>query len=108
MANDVDAAEESGALNRRVTTGVAGLDTILGGGLLAEGFYLLQGDPGSGKTTVALQFARECVAKGEKTLYISLSESREDLERTVRSHGWSLQGIHLLDLSKEEPFSRIV
>lgn len=102
MANDVDAAEESGALNRRVTTGVAGLDTILGGGLLAEGFYLLQGDPGSGKTTVALQFARECVAKGEKTLYISLSESREDLERTVRSHGWSLQGIHLLDLSKEE------
>ncbi len=102
MANDVDAAEESGALNRRVTTGVAGLDTILGGGLLAEGFYLLQGDPGSGKTTVALQFARECVAKGEKTLYISLSESREDLERTVRSHGWSLQGIHLLDLSEEE------
>ena len=100
MANDV--SEEDGPLSRRVKTGVAGLDIILGGGFLAEGFYLLQGDPGSGKTTVALQFARECVAQGEKTLYISLSESRDDLTRAVLSHGWSLEGINLIDLSKEE------
>ncbi|MBC8104797.1 MAG: AAA family ATPase [Cytophagales bacterium] len=86
----------------RVSTGVAGLDVVLGGGLLPQGFYLLQGDPGSGKTTIALQFARSCVARGESILYVSLSESRQDLERTVRSHGWSFDGIMLLDLSKEE------
>jgi circadian clock protein KaiC len=86
----------------RVKTGVAGLDVILEGGFLPRGFYLLQGDPGSGKTTLALQFARKCVAQGKRTLYISLSESRDDLERAVHSHGWSLEGISLLDLSKEE------
>lgn len=93
---------KSGVAVPRVRTGVDGLDMILEGGFLPRGFYLLQGDPGSGKTTMALQFARECVVQGEKTLYISLSESRDDLERAVRSHGWSLEGIFLLDLSKEE------
>jgi circadian clock protein KaiC len=97
-----DAGGNSGVADKRIKTGVSGLDTILEGGFLPQGFYLLQGDPGSGKTTIALQFARECVAQGEKTLYISLSESRDDLERAVRSHGWSLDGVSLLDLSKEE------
>ncbi|MES2464963.1 MAG: ATPase domain-containing protein [Armatimonadota bacterium] len=100
MANGDD--RKSGGPEKRVKTGVPGLDTVLEGGFIPQGFYLLQGDPGSGKTTVALQFARECVLQGEKTLYISLSESRDDMERAVRSHGWSLEGIQLLDLSKEE------
>ena len=100
MAKEI--GKKSGVTDRRIKTGAAGLDVILEGGFLAQGFYLLQEDPGSGKTTMALQFARECVVSGEKTLYISLSESRDDLERAVRSHGWSLDGISLLDLSKEE------
>jgi circadian clock protein KaiC len=86
----------------RVPTGVSGLDVILGGGFLPRGFYLLQGDPGSGKTTLAMQFARSCVARGERTLYVSLSESQQDLDRTARSHGWSLDGLFVQDLSKED------
>lgn len=83
-----------------VPTGVPGLDHVLMGGYIREGFYLVQGDPGSGKTTVALQFALGRVAAGEKALYITLTESRRDLERTCRSHGWALDGIELCDLSK--------
>jgi len=86
----------------RVSSGVAGLDLILGGGFLREGFYLVQGDPGSGKTTVALQFARACVHRGESVLYISITESRTDLERTAQSHGWTLDGVQLLDLSRDQ------
>lgn len=83
-----------------VSTGVPGLDAILNGGLLRGGFYLVQGDPGSGKTTVALQFARACVARGESILYISVTESVRDLELTARSHNWSLKGIAVCDLSQ--------
>ncbi len=84
----------------RVPTGVPGLDYVLLGGFLREGFYLVQGDPGSGKTTVALQFARGRVAAGEACLYISLTESRRDLENAARSHGWNLDGIALCDLTR--------
>ncbi|VTR97917.1 circadian clock protein : Putative circadian clock protein, KaiC OS=Pedosphaera parvula (strain Ellin514) GN=Cflav_PD2769 PE=4 SV=1: KaiC: KaiC [Gemmata massiliana] len=83
-----------------VPTGVPGLDHVLMGGYLREGFYLVQGDPGSGKTTVALQFAIGRTAAKEKTLYITLTESRRDLDRTCRAHGWTLDGIELCDLSK--------
>lgn len=88
--------------NERISTGCAGLDEVLEGGMLRAGFYLLQGDPGAGKTTLALQFARGCVQRGEPIVYVSLAESRSDLERTARSHGWNLDGISLLDLSREE------
>ena len=76
-----------------VSTGVAGLDNVLLGGFLRGGFYLVQGDPGSGKTTLALQFVQERIRAGERCLYISLTESRADLEnaclrtqRRVRRH----------------------
>jgi circadian clock protein KaiC len=83
-----------------VSTGVAGLDNILLGGFVRAASYLIQGDPGSGKTTLALQFAREQTQTGERCLYFSITESRVDLESTCRSHGWSLDGIHVCDLTR--------
>ncbi len=83
-----------------IPTGVPGLDDVLMGGFLREGFYLVQGDPGSGKTTVALQFVLARLAAGESCLYISLTESRKDLEDAARSHGWSLEGLEICDLTK--------
>lgn len=82
-----------------VSTGVAGLDLILGGGFLRAGFYLLQGDPGAGKTTVALQFLREGQRLGASVLYVTLTETYSDLARACESHGWSLEGIQVCDLT---------
>ena len=83
-----------------VPTGVPGLDYVLRGGFLREGFYLVQGDPGSGKTTLALQFVLARKEAGERCLYISLTESRRDLENACRSHGWTLDGLEICDLSR--------
>ena len=86
--------------NPFVPAGVPGLDHVLMDGFLREGFYLIQGDPGSGKTTLALQFVLSRKAAGERCLYISLTESRKDLDSTCRSHGWSLEGVDVCDLSR--------
>ena len=83
-------------------TGIPGLDDILAGGLPCNCFYLVQGDPGSGKTTLALQFLFEGLRHGEKVLYITLAETKAELERVARSHGWSLDGIPLVELSAIE------
>jgi circadian clock protein KaiC len=83
-----------------VPTGVPGLDKILLGGFLREGFYLIQGDPGSGKTTVALQYVLGRVAAGDPCLYITLTESNRDLENACASHGWSLNGVEVCDLTR--------
>ena len=79
-------------------TGAAGLDDILGGGLPAGHFYLVEGAPGSGKTTLALQFLLEGRDCGEAGLYVTLSETASELETVARSHGWSLAGIDMLDI----------
>lgn len=80
-------------------TGVEGFDALIGGGLPRNCFYLLQGDPGSGKTTFALQFLLEGVRSGEPAFYITLSETRAELEMVALSHSWSLERIPLLELS---------
>jgi len=83
-------------------TGLEGLDSIVCGGLPSNCFYLIQGDPGSGKTTLALQFLFEGRKRGESVMYITLSEAREELERVAAAHGWSLEGIPLLEFSAIE------
>ncbi len=80
-------------------TGVSGLDEILRGGLPRRRLYLLQGNPGVGKTTLGLQFLLEGRARGESTLYVTLSETQEELREVAASHGWSLDGIALHQLS---------
>ena len=88
------------------SSGVEGLDDVLCGGLPRSCVYLIQGDPGSGKTTVALQFLLEGVRQGESVFYITLSETRDELLRVTRSHGWSLDNIPLLELSAIEQLVR--
>jgi circadian clock protein KaiC len=86
--------------DERVSTNVEGLDNVLMGGYRRDGFYLIQGDPGSGKTTLALQFMQGRVRAGERCLYVSLTESRSDIEKTCRSHSWGLEGLDLVDLTR--------
>ena len=83
----------------RLATGIPGLDYILCGGLPAKRLYLIEGTPGSGKTTMALQFLLTGTAKGQKCLYITLSETRQEIEEVAASHGWSLAGLDIVELS---------
>jgi circadian clock protein KaiC len=85
-----------------VATGIAGLDDILGGGLTANRLYLVEGDPGSGKTTLALQYLLEGRRLGEAGLYVTLSETKDELASVASSHGWTLDGIHICELIPSE------
>lgn len=76
-----------------IRSGVEGIDEVLGGGLTPDRFYLVEGRPGAGKTTLALQFLLEGVRNGETVLYMTLSESAQELQAVARSHGWSLEGV---------------
>lgn len=85
----------------RVSTGVEGLDAILGGGLPPRHLYLLEGTPGTGKTTLALQFLLAGAANGQRGVYVTLSESRHELNEVAASHGWSLDNIEIIELSAD-------
>jgi circadian clock protein KaiC len=85
-----------------VPTGIEGLDNVLGGGLTANRLYLIEGDPGSGKTTLALQFLLEGARRGEAGLYVTLSETGEELRAVAESHDWSLDGVSLCELIPSE------
>jgi circadian clock protein KaiC len=86
----------------RFATGIAGLDDILGGGLARNHLYLVEGDPGTGKTTLAVQFLMEGIRCGQKGLYVTLSESKAELLEIADSHGWSLDGLEIFELAPDE------
>ena len=83
-------------------TGIAGLDDILGGGLARGRVFLLEGSPGTGKTTIATQFLMAGAAAGESGLYITLSETEDEMRASVASHGWSLDGVDIFELVPPE------
>jgi circadian clock protein KaiC len=85
-----------------ISTGVAGLDDVLSGGLRRNRSYLLEGVPGSGKTTLALQFVRAGASRREPVLYVSLSETVEELRASAQSHGWDLEGVTLREIMPSE------
>ncbi len=84
--------------NDIIKTGNDYLDDILGGGLTKNRVYLLQGNPGAGKTTLSLKFLMDGAKNGEKTLYLTLSESKNELQAVARSHHWSLEGIEIFEI----------
>lgn len=83
----------------RISTGIEGLDNILAGGWPTNRVYLVQGDPGTGKTTLSLQFLMAGRDKGERGLFITLSETGDELRAVAKSHEWNLEGIHIFELS---------
>ncbi len=87
---------------KRISTGVAGIDDILGGGLDPDCLYLVEGRPGTGKTTLALQFLLDGIRCGEKALYITLSESERELRVVAGRHGWSLDNVIIFQLMPPE------
>ncbi len=86
--------------SKRTPTGIPGLDNILLGGFPSDRMYLVDGSPGVGKTTLALQFLLEGVRRGEKCMYVTLSETRDELDAVAHSHGWSLDGMRIIELSE--------
>ena len=90
------------SLRQRISSGAEGLDRVLRGGFPIGNLYLVQGKPGTGKTTIALQFLRAGAALGERCLYVSLSQTGEDLAEIAASHGWSLDGIDIVELQTQD------
>lgn len=97
-----DARGKTPVAPERLATGNDGLDSILEGGFPANRLYLVEGDPGTGKTTLALKFLLEGAARGEPVLYVTLSETREEITDVAASHGWSLDGVTLYELVPSE------
>src|SRR3954462_15403065 len=83
---------------QRAATGITGLDQVLGGGFPRNRVYLVQGNPGVGKTTLALQFLLEGARAGEPCLYVTLAETQEELRAVAASHKWSLDSLTLFEL----------
>jgi len=91
-------ASDGHATPQRLKTGIEGLDDILHGGFPPGHLYLIEGDPGTGKTTLALQFLLEGIRRGERVLYVTLSESAEELQQVGRSHHWDLTGVEIAEM----------
>jgi circadian clock protein KaiC len=83
-------------------TGISGLDHVLGGGFPRNRLYLVEGDPGAGKTTLALQFLMEGCRRGERVLYVSLSETEEEVRSVAAAHRWDFTGLEILELAAAE------
>src|SRR5215469_7315341 len=87
---------------QKTTSGIPALDDVLHGGLIPERLYLVDGNPGSGKTTLALQFLLAGVHLGERCLYVTLSETRQELLDGASSHNWSLNGIDIVEFIADQ------
>ncbi len=98
----MSATTDPSSLPAMVAIGVDGLDDILGGGLTPNRLYLIEGNPGSGKTTLALQFLLDGERNGEHGLYVTLSETKDELHAVARSHGWSLDQLAVCELIPSE------
>ncbi len=85
-----------------LSTGIEGLDDILGGGLTAERVYVVEGEPGTGKTTTGLQFLLEGASRGEAVVYITLAETASELNGVAESHGWEMDGVHIHEVLPSE------
>jgi circadian clock protein KaiC len=92
----------AGSENGLVSSGIAGLDDVLAGGFKRKRLFLLEGVPGSGKTTLALQFLIAAARRGEPVLYVTLSETAEELRAGAESHGWVLDGVEIRELTPPE------
>lgn len=106
-----DAEETVAAVNQedltadveeRISTGIPGLDNVLCGGVDAERLYLVEGEPGTGKTTLGLRFLLEGARRGEKGLYVTLSESERELRLVAKRHGFSLDKLSIFELVPPE------
>ena len=101
MINQPTATSSKPGSGPRVSTGIPGLDEVLCGGLTPDRLYLLEGTPGTGKTTLALQFLLGSAAGGERGLYVTLSETADELHAAAATHGWLLDGIEVYELVNE-------
>ena len=97
-----DDSQSTGNKQEMMATGSDGLDKVLCGGFPAHRLYLVEGDPGTGKTTLALNFLLEGARAGESVLYVTLSETKEELTAVAESHGWSLDSINIYELIPAE------
>lgn len=95
----MDEMTKTAGLEQRAATGISAFDDIMSGGFARGHMYLLEGEPGAGKTTLALQFLMAGVKLGERVLYITLSESQQELKFVAQSHGWNVDGIDVMELS---------
>jgi circadian clock protein KaiC len=102
MRSNTQMDKQNSDTTRFLSTGVPGLDLILGGGLTSDRLFLIEGEPGTGKTTLALQFLHEGVKRGESVIYITLAETRVELKAVAQSHGWSMEGIQVEDIIPNE------
>ncbi|HTV02738.1 MAG TPA: ATPase domain-containing protein [Luteitalea sp.] len=93
---------EGSRASSMAATGISGLDDVLMGGFARQRLFLVEGMPGSGKTTLAVQFLLTGAAAGEPVLYVTLSETLEELTVVAASHGWSLDGVTVRELSPPE------
>src|SRR5690349_15982163 len=98
MAADGQAVNGSG----KVPSGVAGFDYLLRGGLPAHRILLIEGHPGAGKPTFGLQFLLDGIKRGESCMYITLSETADELRANAASHGWKLDGIQIHEMQPAE------
>ena len=96
-------AKKNGILpDSGVASGSKDLDDILAGGFARSRVHLIEGRPGSGKTTLALQFLMDARERGDRTLYVTLSEGKDELKSAAATHGWELDGIEIYELVPAE------